>query len=157
MSFQLAHLKGARVPRVVEHSLAEGEEFEHGALLLVDANGQYAEAGANPAAVAAVALSGAGPDTSGVNPLGTKGFPPGYVQGVAISDETTFHAEYVGTLPAAPGGSYGVVKDADGRWKVNFADTANAKVKLISTKWTEAPLNKPRVLVTFLPGTVQLV
>lgn len=157
MSFQLAHLKGAHVPRTVQHSLADGQDFEKGALLLVDANGQYAEVGANPSAIAAIALSGAGPDDSGFNRLGTKGFPPGYTQGVAVADETVFSARYVGTLPAAAGGSYGVVRDTDGQWKVNFADTANAVVKLVNTEWTESPLNKPRVLVTFLPGNVQLV
>lgn len=157
MSFQLAHLSGARVPRTVEKSVAAGAAFEKGALLLVDANGAYAECGADPAAIAAVAESDYGTDDTGFNPTGKKEFPPGYMQGTAVQGEVVFSAEYVGTLPAAEGGSFGVVRDTDGRWKVDFAETVNTRVKIVNLGWTESPLNKKRVLVSFLPGNVQII
>lgn len=157
MSFVLAHLNSTKVPRAVEKPVAAGADFSRGALLLVDANGAYAECGADPAAIAAVAESDYGVDASGFNPVGKKEFPPGYMQGMSVQNETVFHAEYVGTLPAAEGGSYGVVRDTDGRWKVDFSDTVNTRVRLVNLSWTEAPLNKRRVLVTFLPSAVQII
>lgn len=157
MSFQLAHLDGARVPRTVEKPVAAGASFARGALLLVDANGAYAECGADPAAVAAVSNSDYGSDASGFNPTGRMEFPPGFMQGTSVQGEHVFSAEYVGTLPAAGGGSYGVVKDTDGRWKVDFGETTNTRVKLVNLGWTRSPLNKNRVLVSFLPGNVQVI
>ena len=53
--------------------------------------------------------------------------------------------------------AYGVTKDADGLWKVDFAKTGlTARVKLISKEWTEAPLNRNRVEVVFLAANVQI-
>lgn len=157
MSFILTKPDGEKMPRTVERPVVAGSDFLQGSLLLVNGSDEFAECGADPASVAAVAASGAGPDTSGRNPLGERGFPPGYVQGHSIQGEQLFHAEYVGALPAVAGGSYGVVKDADGKWKVDFAEVTNVVVKLQSLKWTEAPLNQPRVVVSFLPAVVQVI
>lgn len=153
MSFQLAEPFDQGVGRTIERSQAAGSSYLQGALLLVDGAGAYAECGANPAAIAAVSGSGAGTDTSGFNIFGTKGFPPGKMQGYTIKNKT-FSCQYVGTLPAADGGSYGVVKDSDGQWKVNFADTVNTRVKLVGRR-TNSPENLNRVLVRFLDANVQ--
>lgn len=156
MSFKLARLKAGMVPRHRELPLAAGQAFLAGALLLRDANGAFAECGADPAVIAAVAESGAGPDTSGFNPLAVKGFPPGYMQGIAVQDEVIFRARYVGALPAADGGSYGVVKDADGLWKVDFNEVVNTRLKLLG-RLTNSPENVAEVLVAFLAANVQVI
>lgn len=157
MSFILTKPDGEKMPRTIQRPVVAGSDFQQGALLLVNGSDEFAECGADPASIAAVAASGAGPDNTGFNILGERGFPPGYVQGHAVQNEQLFHAEYVGTLPAVAGGSYGVVKDADGKWKVDFAETINTRVKLVDLSWTAAPLNVPRVVVSFLAANVQVV
>jgi hypothetical protein len=159
MSFILAHLDGARTPRAVEKTVVAGSNFTKGALLLVDANGAYAECAANPAAVAAVAESAFGPDSSGFIRTGTKEFPPGFMQGMSVQGEHAFHAQYTGALPAATGGSYPVEKGADGLWRVKLTVVTGdvSVVKLIDLRWTNSPLNVNRVVVTFLPGVVQII
>lgn len=155
MSFQIAYPDGgaAGVPRIVTRALAAAQAFNVGALVLVDANGNFAECGADPAAIAAVALAPAGSDSSGFNILGTKSFPPGYMQGCCIKGKA-FSAKYVGSLPAADGGLYGVVKDSDGDWKVDFGETTNTRLKLVDRR-TNSPENIGRVIVRFLDANAQ--
>lgn len=153
--FKLARLKAGMTPRVREKAVAAGGAWLKGALLVVDANGNYAEAGADPASVAAVALSGVGTDTSGYNRLGQKGFPPGYCQGVSVEDEIAFRANYTGALPAANGGVYGVVS-VNGDWMVDFTETTATVVKLVN-RFTDSPLNVPEVEVVFLAAKVQVM
>lgn len=156
MSFQMAHPDGVAVPRVVTRPLAASQAFNAGALLLVDANGAFAECGADPTSIAAVALGPCGTDASGFNILGKKEFPPGYMQGESIRGGKTFSAKYVGSLPAADGGAYGVVKDSDGDWKVDFTDTTNTRLRLVDRR-TTSPENIARVLVQFLDANVQAI
>lgn len=157
MSFKLAHLKGARIPPTLTKDGAAGADWLAGALLVMDANGDWAECGADPASIAAVALGDYGADTSGFVRTGRKEFPPGQAQAVAVANEVAFRAQYVGALPAAVGGSYGVVLDADNKWKVDFGDAVNTRVKLISLRPTEAPINDNEVVVVFLAANVQIV
>lgn len=156
MSFITGRLHGTKVPPVKELPVASGAAFEAGALLLVDANGAYAECGADPAVIAAVAESGFGVDASGFNRLGRKEFPPGMMQATKVQGEQPFIAEYVGTLPAANGGAYGVIRDTDSRWKVDFAETVNTRVRLLGRR-TDSPINVAKVEVCFLPANVQLI
>jgi hypothetical protein len=158
MSFQMAYPDGPSpggVGRIVTRPLAAAQVFNVGALLLVDANGAFAECAANPAAIAAVALAPAGTDASGFNMLGAFPFPPGQMQGEAIKGRK-FTCKYVGTLPAADGALYGVVRDSDNSWKVNFADTVNTRVKLVDRR-TNSPENIARVVVEFLDANVQSI
>lgn len=157
MSFITARLHGTKVPPVRELVVASGQAFSKGALLIRDANGAWAECGADPAVVGAVAESDFGVDASGFSRLGRSEFPPGFMQATKVQGEQSFHAEYVGVLPAAAGGSYGVVRDTDGRWKVDFADVVNQVVRLVNLEWTQDPINKNRVEVVFLPGVVQVI
>ncbi len=157
MTFIVARLHGTKVPPVKELPVAVDEEFETGALLIRDGDGAWAECGADPTVVGAIAESGFGPDTSGFNRLGHKEFPPGMMQATKVQGEQPFHAEYTGTLPAAAGGAYGVVRGADSLWRVDFSDTTNQVIRLVSIEWTQAPLNKNRVEVVFLPGVVQII
>jgi hypothetical protein len=159
VSFQLAHpgdpAGGKGVPRIVHKNLAAAQAFNAGALLLADASDNYAECGANPAAIAAVAISGAGTDTSGYVRFGKKEFPPGTMQGIVVNG-TVFTARYLGALPAANGASYDVLRDSDVDWKVNFASSANARVKLLDRR-TSSPENIARVLVIVLAANVQII
>lgn len=158
MSFITARLRGAHTAPVRTKPLAASQVFELGALLITDANGAYAECAADPAAIGAVAESAAGADTTGFVRTGRREFPPGIMPATLVSNEQPFHALYMGTLPAAAGGSYGVTRDTDGQWKVDFAKTgASARVKLLSIEWTQAPLNRNRVEVCVLPANVQIV
>jgi hypothetical protein len=54
------------------------------------------------------------------------------------------------------GGSYGVVKDSDGKWKVDFSDTTATRVKLVGRR-TNSPENLPQVIVTVLAANVQVM
>jgi hypothetical protein len=135
--------------------MAAGASGLRGAAVLIDANGAYATCGADPAAIAGVAATDYGADTSGFNHTGFKNFPPGYLQAHAIEEGQLFIAEYVGTLPAAPGASYGIVLDSDGRWKVDFSDTTATRVKLVRLL-TGSPENRPEVEVEFLVANVQV-
>lgn len=130
MTFILARPQGVAVPRIVERNVAAAQAWSLGALLLVDANGAYAECGASPALLFGVAESDYGPDTSGFNFYGREGFPPGKMQATKAKG-MTFRAEYEGSLPVADGGTYNVIRSADGKWRVNFALTAAPRVTLV--------------------------
>lgn len=157
MSFQPAFPEGGPggVGRVVERDIAASQAWNVGALLLVDSNGAFAECGADPAAIAAVALAPTGADTSGFNILGQKAFPPGKMQAATIKGRH-FTAKYVGSLPAADGGLYGVVRDTDGLWKVDFSETTATRLKLVGRR-TTSPENIARVIVEFLDANVQAI
>jgi hypothetical protein len=156
MTFKLARAKSQSIPRVKEKPLASGSSFNKGALLVVNGSDQFAECGADPASVAAVALSGAGASTEIGNHLGTSEFPPGFVQGQSVMEGTEFRCGYVGTLPAVAGGSYGVVRGADGLWRVDFAEVTALVVKYLRSL-AGSPENLPEIIVTFLPAVVQII
>jgi hypothetical protein len=155
MSFLLARLKAGHTPRVRERPLAAGAAGFRGALLLRDANGAWAECGADPTVIGAIAEADFGATTAIGAHFGTKEFPPGYMVGMLVQDEVAFRARYVGTLPAADGGLYGVVRDTDGLWKVDFTDTTATRVKLVN-RFTNSPENLPEVEVVFLAANVQI-
>lgn len=155
MSFQLAHPVGTAVPRIVQKPLAGGYAALEGALVLADASDNWAECGADPAAIGGVALSAGGTDTSGFVRFGKKEFPPGYMQAIIWDPLYVFSARYIGGLPAANGASYGVVKDSDSYWKVDFTDTTATRVTLVDRR-TNSPENIARVLVRPLVANAQL-
>lgn len=154
MSFRQADTAHGNQPRTVERNLASGSSFEQGALLVVNGSGEYAECGADPASIAAVAATPCGTATSGFQILPKREFPPGKMQGINVGKNVRFRAKYVGSLPAANGGNYGVVKDSDGLWKVDFTDTTATRVKLVD-RLTNSPENQPEVIVEFLDANIQ--
>lgn len=156
MGFRLARAKSQSIPRVKELALAAGASFPSGSLMLVNGSGEFAECGADPAAIAAVSESGAGADTSIGSHFSIANFPPGKMQGTAVQDEVVFRATYVGSLPAANGGSYGVIKDSALGWSVDFAETVNTRLKLVG-RLTDSPENVAEVLVSFLAANVQII
>ena len=156
--FILARAKSQSIPRGRELNAAAGLSVNVGALVVLDASFNVAECGADPVSIAGVTEGEYGTSTNPLyGTLGARGFPPGKIVITAVQDEVVFHASYVGTLPAANGASYGVVKDADGDWKVDFTDTTATRVKLLQREWTQSPLNVPRVLVSFLAANVQII
>lgn len=144
---------GGLIGDVTEKALAAAYAEEQGALLVVNGSGQFAACGADPAQIAAVANTPGGTDTSGFNILGKKEFPAGYMQGIAIKGRQ-FRAFYTGTLPAADGGQYGVIRDSDGFWKVDFDEVVNV-VLVLRGRLTAAPESQAEVLVEFLDSIVQ--
>ncbi len=157
MSFIASRLRNGMTPKIKEVPLAAGASGLRGALMLLDANFAAATCGADPALIGGIAQSDYGTDTAGFIHTGKKEFPPGYIQLVSVADNQPFHAKYVGTLPAAAGGSYGVILDSDGLWKVDFAETVNTRLKLINIDWTASPFNRDRVEIVFLTANVQLI
>lgn len=154
MSFKLAQPpSGKSVPRMVEKPLATAT-LTQGALMLENGSAQFAECGADPVSIGAVAATPAGTDASGFNILGKKEFPAGFMQGIVLDAQIVFRAKYVGGLPAADGGVYGVVKDADNDWKVDFTDTTATRVRLVG-RLTNSPENLPEVLVRFIAANLQ--
>lgn len=155
--FKLARAKSQSIPRTKERALAAAQAFVQGALLLIDANGNFAECAADPAAIGAIALTGCGADSSIGSHFGAVEFPPGIMKGTAVQDEVVWRATYAGALPAADGGTYGVTRNAGGNWVVDFAKTgASARVKLVG-RLTGSPENLPEVLVVFLAANVQII
>lgn len=168
MTFIVAKPSGVAVPRIVERPVAAAQTWELGALLLVDSNGAYAECGAAPAVLFGPAESAYGIDVfgAGFNLYGREGFPPGRMQ-ASKALETIYRAEYEGTLPAADGGTYNVIRSADTKWRVNFASSAAARVTLIGREDTVArstdsnpggaqlSTGKTFVLVKFLAANCQ--
>lgn len=147
--FQFAQtLGGPAVPRTIEKQLATAT-LTKGAALFVNADGKYEECGADPAVIAAIGATPAG-TSSDYSYLRKDEFPAGYMQGITTQG-TVFSCEYVGTLPAADGGEYGIIKDSDNDWKIDFSDVANPRVKLVG-RMTATPESQNRVLVSFLPG-----
>lgn len=156
MSFILARAKSQSIPRVREYPLAAGAAGLRGALLVRDANGAWAECGADPASIGGIAESDFGATTGiGTISTGKLEFPPGRMQATVVQDEVEFRARYVGALPAADGGLYGVVRDTDGLWKVDFGEVTATRVKLVG-RLTDSPLNVPEVLVVFLAANIQV-
>lgn len=141
---------------IVERNQVAGSAYPQGTLLLVNGSNEFAECGADPVAIAAVSCAATGADATGFNRLGVKGFPPGKVQGIRVTRERRFRAKYVGALPAVDGGSYGVIKDSDGQWKVDFAEVVNTRLKLVGRR-TNSPENLPEVIVVFLAANVQVM
>lgn len=166
IGFQLASPaggSGGKLPRTVENALAAGYAEAQGALLLIDANGKFDVCGADPAAVAAVALTPGGTDTSGFNILGKKEYPPGYMQGITLLADTRFIAPVVnGPLAGVAGvAQYGVTRDVDGVWKVDGNKLGVNPVVIFQGQPDFSPADAAgagqdtEVLVTFLPAVIQ--
>jgi hypothetical protein len=77
------------------------------------------------------------------------------MQGIALTG-VVFSARYIGGLPAANGANYGVVRDTDLYWKVDFTETVNTRLKLVDRR-TNSPENIARVLVIFLTANIQVI
>lgn len=136
------------VPVTITRALAAAQAFLEGTPMIVDVDGNYAEVAADPDRIDAISLAGCGADTSGFNITGEKSFPKGQMQGMTVKG-TRWFAPYVGTLPVADGGQYGIVKDTDNEWKVDFAEITAVVVQLVGRR-TDAPESTGLVEVVVL-------
>jgi hypothetical protein len=165
MGFLVARLRSQSVPLVKNLEVAEGEAFHKGALLIENEYGEWQEVASDAydkyqgpidgTALCRYGIDGTVPydGAPSFDILGGFGFPPGNVPAAVVVQgdrEKWWDAEYVGTLPTVVGGSYGVIRGSDGKWRVDFADTTTAVVRLESLVWSDDPLNKNRVVVSFL-------
>ena len=163
VGFQLASPSrgsGGKMPLVFERKLAAGYAESQGALVVVNGSNEIAACAADAQTIAGVALGPGGTDSSGFNILGSKEFPPGYLQAISLED-ATFLAPYVGALGAV-GTSYGFVRDADGVYKVDFNEVATVCLKYLGLpQRSPADANgsgqNQLVLVKFLAAVIQPV
>ena len=148
-----ARLRSQSVPTAQEVNIKTGSAFEAGALGFLT-NGEFEEAAADPAqgSITHVAQTPAGSNTSGFGAIGgRREFPPGRTVVTDTRFGQQFRADYVGTLPANPGGSYGVVRGTDAKWRVDFSETAKPVVKYLGLVNVLPGSTTPRpVLVEFL-------
>lgn len=159
MSFIQATPTGTgAVEKVRSRPVVSGGVWTLGALLLLNANGEWAECGADPALVGGVSEHPVGPGSGSLAPIGRVEFPPNECIATLVSNGALFTCAYAGTLPTVVGGTFGVTRGADGIWRVDFAkNAANQRVKLVSIDETASPLNRARVTVQFLAANVQPV
>jgi hypothetical protein len=158
MSFIVAKARSQSIPRVRVRPTVSGGSWALGSLLLLNASGEWAECGADPALIGAVSEHPVGAGSGALAPIGRQEFPPNEAIGSLVDNEQTFHCDYAGTLPSVVGGTFGVTRGADGIWRVDFAKSAaNQRVKLVSIDETAAPLSRRRVTVVFLAANVQSV
>lgn len=135
MSFKLAKLDAQSEPLTKEKAVDSSVvSFNKGALLTVDAQDEYVEAGADPAIVQAIALHGYGANTTGFGAIGgRREFPAGRCVAVGARGQR-FRARYTGT-PAL--GAFGVVRDANGDWLVDFTDAVATRFQVTRLLNTE--------------------
>jgi hypothetical protein len=97
--------------------LAAAQTFITGALVLRDGSGNVAECGADPASIYGISEGQAGKEITDVNKI-------------IVTRATEFTRWWMSTsvapTSANSGISYGVTKDADGIWYVDFTKTAGS-------------------------------
>ena len=157
MSFIVARARSQSIPRVRARPVVSGGTWALGSLLLLNGSGEWAECGADPALIGGVSEHPVGTGSGALAPTGRLEFPPNEAIATLVDNEQQFHCDWVGTLPSVVGGSFGVVRGADGIWRVDFTDTTATRVKLVSIDETAAPLSRRRVSVVVLAANVQIV
>lgn len=141
------YIKAARtvsgnVPRIAQRLYATGQTFKIGAVLVFDGSKNVIEASATPTTAVGIAAEPAGthPGQSPANASQTLQVT-GLTQKVAVydgNDDTVYSMRGVngGTDPVVPvqanvGAKFGVVKDANGIWALNIADTTNLMFEVV--------------------------
>ena len=138
--FQAARTVGNGVPAIQAFIADSAATFLRGAAVVVDTDGELIECGADPAKIAGFALAGAGtaPGYQAAN-------NPTVITGrqndvsVALGDaNTVFSCRGVngGTDPVTPaltniGESYGILKDANGIWTLDIAETTSKSFTIV--------------------------
>jgi len=153
---------GGKFPHTVEKTIASGyAEFE-GAPLIVDGNNNWVATGADPATIAAISLTrgGAYTDSPGFNILGRYEFPPLSMQAILLTPYLRFNVPFLGTYVATPGLTYGITRDSDGIWKLDFNKPDKPTVVLLGNA-TRSPADSAAtgqnqlVQCSFLEGVIQ--
>src|SRR5678809_504523 len=119
-SFNTWRRTGTTVPRVQGMVVKTGETFKKGAPVVIDTNGLLVECAAGATAVSGVAMQGAftGPgydlsDSSRTNAL---------VQGASATQQTPAQTNI--------GEQYGIAKDANGNWYIDFDNVTDLCVQI---------------------------
>jgi hypothetical protein len=107
--------------------VAPAATWKSGALLVAVA-GLWTECGADPATIGGVSMDEVGDGTGALVPIGRREFPPLEVGALLVTESVMFSGPYVGT-PAL--GLFGVVKGADGIWRVDFTETVATRVRVV--------------------------
>lgn len=127
-----ARMRSASAPAVITGVYTSGSTFLKGALLVINSSGELAECGADPTLVNGVALEAAGSHpgyniAGGVTQVTGRTAEVSYVPADAVQ---VFSMRGVngGTDPSTPaltniGESYGALKDANGIWTLDLAET----------------------------------
>ncbi len=139
--FALAKWEG-QFPEVQYVLVDSAQTFKAGALVLTAADGETDECAADPTAILGVALSAA-KTALGYNMANDADIVAftGRENKVAVAianNKNTFSGRGVngGTDPVVPlqthiGEQYGVVKDSDGIWAIDFAETTTKSVQIV--------------------------
>lgn len=152
--FQPAMFPGL-APHVISGKYKTAETFQDGAPLVLDANGELTECGADPALINGVALEPVA-SKPGWDMANSPTVVTGRVQEVSycVADRMTVWSGRGingGTDPVTPtqtmiGESYGIVKSGTD-WVIDISDTTNTRVRIIDIdidnkifyfKWLEA-------------------
>lgn len=159
MSFRQATLNSGHSPVTLCLPVATDEVWPKGALLLVDADGKLAECGADPTAVAGVALHAYGGTASIYDHThGELGVPPGYALVMLARDDAEFTCKVIGTIGNLDVlDEHGVAVDTDGDWKLDIAEVTTKVVKVIRLLDGVAGYTPDRVVVRFLAAAVQAI
>lgn len=131
---------GDSVPEVQRLQYATGQTFKKGALLIDNTDGEVVECGADPAAVLAVALQGAGTgpgfNVANENEVTVRTGRLQEVSAALVNRRARFHTRAVngGTDPVLPlqthiGEQYGVAKVGDD-WVIDMAETVALVVEI---------------------------
>lgn len=123
------------------YPLAAAQTFKEGAAVVLDANGDVTECGADPALILGFAAHDAGADPDTTQCLVYVAKPDSTFVMMCTSDP----------VQADEGDSYGVVKDGDAIWLVDRTDTTNLRVKV-----EKVYLDRKQAEVSVLQATRQL-
>jgi hypothetical protein len=118
--------------------LSATQTFSEGAVIVQNAtDGTYEEAGADPSAIAGIALAAAddydwSADTFGFTVARIPIASPDQVFRGNLADAASAGAVAIANISAEIGVSYGLVKDATtGFWVVDHADITNTRVRIV--------------------------
>lgn len=151
MSFRVKPTQES-VPEVQERAWTN-TAFLQGSPLIVHTDGTFREAGADPSTIAAIALHDVGTGSGAEFPTGTKEFPAGVAQAVLLKPGMKFTAQFVGAMGTV-GTAYGIVKGADGIWRIDFSETSTTQFRLVKS-FAVSPLNAPLVEVVVITAAIQ--
>jgi hypothetical protein len=98
---------------------AAGQTFGLSALVVLDGSKNVTECGADPALIYGMALEPAGKDPEGAYTIVAPAFEGQFFWMPCSADPV---------IATHQNNSYGVAKDADGIWHVDFSDTTNKRV-----------------------------
>ena len=112
-------------------AIASNASWLSGSLLFVNGSDQWEECGADPALIGGVSLDEVGSGAGPLVPLGRREFPNFTCGAIRTTDGRMFNGPYVGTPQI---GNYGVVKGADGVWRVDFNETVATRVRVVDVK-----------------------